>query len=359
MATPGAPRGRAGARIARRDLLLASLGLSCGKRAARVEEQAPASAAPAPRAPAELTLRNVSCETAREFYAELDPLFAQRWLAQSGQRVTVLSSHAESGKQARAVLDGLDADVVTLALAPEITALAQKPALVPSTWARRLPHRSSPHGSTIVLLVRNGNPKRVERFGDLAKPGLSVLLRSPAASRSARWSYLALLGAVRREAGGDDEKARDVVGRILRNVRTLDMDERAAASAFATDEAGDVLLTWENAALATVARAENREAALVVPPESIRIELPVSIVDGIVDKRGSRAAAQAYVAFLFGPQAQELAAKHHLRPSDPAVLRRHARKFRDVTLFTVEEAFGSWEQAEAQFGAGGSFESVR
>ncbi|KAB2885959.1 MAG: sulfate ABC transporter substrate-binding protein, partial [Kofleriaceae bacterium] len=287
-------------------------------------------------------LFNVSYDATRELYAELETAFAADWKAKTGQSVTVDQSHAGSGKQARSVVDGNDPDIVSLALAPDIDHIARA-GLIDLAWQARLPHRSAPYTSTIVFLVRKGNPKGIRDWSDLVRPGVQVITPNPRTSGGARWNYLAAWGHALEQHGGDETKARAFVAALYRNVPVLDSGARAATTTFVEREIGDVLLAWENEALLAVAKGKPVE--LVVPPASILAEPPVAIVDKVVDRRGTRALATAYVEFLYAPAAQAIAARHHYRPRDPAAA--PPGTFAPVRLFTVDEIAGGWDKAEA------------
>jgi len=304
------------------------------------------------------TLLNVSYDPTREFYAEYNRLFAERWLEQSGQRVRVNQSHGGSATQARAVVDGLEADVVTLALALDITALAQR-GLVPKDWQKRLPHNSSPYTSTIVLLVRKGNPKNIRSFSDLARDGVGVITPNPKTGGGARWNYLAAWGHALKEPRGTEASAAEFMRRVLKNVLVFDSGARGSTTTFVQRGIGDVLVTWESEAALTLKKEGGDRFELVVPPRSILAEPPVSVVDKVVDRRGTRVVAEAYLRSLYASDAQELAAKYGYRPRDPAVAARHASSFPKLELFTIEETFGGWERAQAtHFEDRGSFDRL-
>ncbi|RIL03430.1 MAG: hypothetical protein DCC71_15330 [Proteobacteria bacterium] len=310
-------------------------------------------------AAADETLLNVSYDPTRELYAEYNALFAKHWQETQGEVVTVHQSHGGSGKQARAVVDGLEADVVTLALAGDVQALADRGNLIPKTWQKRLPHNSCPYTSTIVLLVRKGNPKGIQDWGDLAKPGVVVITPNPKTSGGARWNFLAAWGWAQGAFGGDEAKVREVVGAIFRNAPVMDTGARGSLTTFAERGIGDVMIAWENEALLARNSLGDGEFEIVVPSVSILAEPPVSVVDTVTRRKGTGAVAEAYLRYLYTPEAQELIARHHYRPSDPAVLARHAAKFRNVELFTIEEKFGGWQEAQARFfGEGGVFAQV-
>ena len=306
-----------------------------------------------------VTLLNVSYDPTREFYSDFNAVFGKFWQAKTGDAVTVRQSHGGSGKQARSVIDGLEADVVTLALAYDIDEISAKGGLLPADWQRRLPHNSSPYTSTIVFLVRKGNPKGIKDWGDLVKPGVSVVTPNPKTSGGARWNYLAAWGYALRQPGGDEAKARDFVSRLYRNVPVLDSGARGSTTTFVEREIGDVLLAWENEAFLAVKEMGKDDFEIVMPSISVLAEPPVALVDKIADKRGTRAAAQAYLDYLYSPEGQELAAKHYYRPRDPAVAERHRERFPQLQLFTVDEAFGGWAKAQAaHFKDGGTFDQI-
>jgi sulfate/thiosulfate transport system substrate-binding protein len=334
--------------------LLSALPLGCRREAT----PAPAtSAAPAATKP-ELTLLNVSYDPTREFYAEYNRLFAEHWFEKTGQRVTLKQSHGGSATQARAVIDGLEADVVTLALAHDIDGLAKNAGLVPPNWQSRLPHNSSPYTSTIVLLVRKGNPKKLAGFEDLGREGVSVITPNPKTGGGARWNYLAAWGFALNAAGGSEASAEKFMQRVVKNVAVFDSGARGSTTTFVQRGIGDVLITWESEA-ALILKKEGSACEVIVPPRSILAEPPVSVVDKVVDRRGTRSAAEAYLAHLYAPEAQELVARYSYRPRDPQVFARHAGTFPKLELFTIEAAFGGWERAQAaHFADGGSFDRL-
>lgn len=307
----------------------------------------------------EISLLNVSYDPTRELYGELNRLFAAAWAKQSGQSVKMKQSHGGSGKQARAVIDGLEADVVTLALAHDIDALHEQGALLPKDWQTRLPQNSSPFVSTIVLVVRKGNPKQIKDWEDLARDGVSVITPNPKTSGGARWNYLALWGYALKKNGGDSNKARELVARTFRNVPVLDSGARAATTTFVERGIGDVLIAWENEALLTVNKIGKDGFEVVVPTLSILAEPPVAVVDKYVSKHGTAAAAKAYLEFLYTPEAQRIAARHYYRPRDAAVREEHSAHFPALDLFTVDELFGGWSKAHAtHFADGGVFDHI-
>jgi sulfate transport system substrate-binding protein len=303
------------------------------------------------------SLLNVSYDPTRELYAALDAAFVKDYQANTGKAVHVEQSHGGSGGQARAVIDGLDADVVTLALAYDIDAIARSGLLDPA-WQRRLPDNSSPYTSTIVFLVRHGNPKGIRDWNDLIRPGVSVITPNPKTSGGARWAYLAAWEYGRRAGGNRDAAGRDFVTTLYRNVPVLDSGARGSTTTFVRRGIGDVLLSWENEAYLALAETPGR-FQIVVPSISILAEPPVAVVDRNVDRHGTRAAAEAYLKFLYTPGAQEIIATHHYRPRDPAVLAKHAAAFQALTLFTIDDAFGGWQKAQAtHFADGASFDQI-
>ena len=305
-----------------------------------------------------ITLLNVSYDPTRELYQDINGAFAKSWQAKTGQAVTVNQSHGGSGKQARAVIDGLQADVVTLALAYDVDALSRIGKLIPADWQKRLPNNSTPYTSTIVLLVRKGNPKHVRDWDDLVRPGISVVTPNPKTSGGARWNYLAAWGYAKRKWGSDD-KAQDFVAKLYKNVPVLDSGARGATTTFVQRGIGDVLIAWENEALLATEKLGKDQFEIIVPSVSILAEPPVSIVDKVVDKRGTRKAAQAYLEFLYSAEGQEIAARHYYRPQQAAVLAKYAKTFPQVTLFTIDEVFGGWTKAQkAHFDDGGIFDRI-
>jgi sulfate/thiosulfate transport system substrate-binding protein len=304
------------------------------------------------------TLLNASYDPTRELYQEINGAFARAWKAKTGESVTINQSHGGSGKQARAVIDGLEADVVTLALAYDVDALSKLGKLIPADWQKRLPNNSTPYTSTIVLLVRKGNPKQIKDWDDLVKPGISVVTPNPKTSGGARWNYLAAWGYAKRKLGSD-QKAQDFVARLFKNVPVLDSGARGATTTFVQRGIGDVLIAWENEALLATEKLGPSQFEIVVPSVSILAEPPVSIVDKVVDRRGTRKVAQAYLEFLFSPEGQEIAAKHHYRPRQADVLAKYADKFPKIALFTIDEAFGGWTKAQqTHFDDGGVFDKI-
>ena len=307
----------------------------------------------------EVTLLNVSYDPTRELYQELNAGFAKYWKGRTGQTVTVRQSHGGSGKQARSVIDGLEADVVTLALGYDVDALHQHAKLIPANWQSRLPNNSAPYTSTIVFVVRKGNPKGIKDWDDLVKPGVSVITPNPKTSGGARWNYLAAWGYALRQSKGDEGKARDFVTRLYKNVPVLDSGARGSTTTFTQRGMGDVMIAWENEAFLAVKELGPDKLAIVVPSVSILAEPPVTIVDKTVDKRGTRAVAQAYLEYLYGEDGQEIAAKHYYRPRLAKVASKHAGDFTKVSLFTIDEVFGGWAKAQPKhFGDGGIFDEI-
>ena len=312
-----------------------------------------------PPARAQTTLLNASYDPTRELYAAIDPAFAKAWKAQTGQGVTVRVSHGGSGAQARAVIDGLEADVVTLALQPDIDAIADVGGEVAKDWRGRLPNGSVPYTSTILFVVRHGNPKGIHDWADLVKPGVSVITPNPKTSGGARWNYLAAWGWALRASGGDGGKARDFVAELYRHVPVLDTGARGSTITFAQRGQGDVLVAWEDDANLAVKQMGRDQLEIVVPSLSIVAEPVVSVVDRVVDRRGTRTVADAYLRFLYTPEAQEIEAENFYRPIDKAVLARHADMFPKVDTFTLAEVFGDWPTVQkTHFGDGGVFDQI-
>lgn len=310
-------------------------------------------------APKPVTLLNVSYDPTREFYVDFNAAFARHWETTTGQKVTIKQSHGGSGKQARSVIDGLPADLVTLALAYDIDAISEKAKLIPASWQSRLPHNSSPYFSTIVFLVRKGNPKGIKDWDDLVKPGVSVITPNPKTSGGARWNYLAAWEFAKRRHGGDESKAREFVSALFKNVPVLDSGARGATTTFVQREIGDVFLSWENEAFLALKEFGADKLEIVVPSISILAEPPVTVIDKVVDRRGTRAVAEAYLNFLYSEEGQDLAGKHFYRPRLPAAAQKYATQFADVALFTIDEAFGGWKQAqETHFSDGGVFDQI-
>lgn len=304
------------------------------------------------------TLLNVSYDPTRELYKEINTEFAKKWRAETGEDITLRASHGGSGKQARSVIDGLDADVVTLALGYDIDAIAEK-GLTGKDWQKRLPHNASPYTSTIVFLVRKGNPKGIKDWNDLVKPGIAVITPNPKTSGGARWNYLAAWAYALKQPGGSDATAKDFVQKLYKNVPVLDSGARGATTTFTERGIGDVLIAWEDEAL-LAARVEGKDKFdVVVPSISILAEPPVAVVDKVADKKGTRKAAEAYLKFLYTPQGQEIGAKNFYRPTDPAVAKKHESEFPKVKLVTIDDTFGGWQKAQkTHFADGGQFDQL-
>ncbi|VCU68992.1 Sulfate-binding protein precursor [Pigmentiphaga humi] len=305
------------------------------------------------------TLLNVSYDPTRELYKDLDKAFIAEYKKKTGTELTIRQSHGGSGSQARAVIDGLEADVVTLALAYDIDALHERGKLLPVDWQKRLPQNSSPYTSTIVFLVRKGNPKGIKDWGDLIKPGVSVITPNPKTSGGARWNYLAAWAYALQQPGGNEAKAREFIAELFKHVPVLDSGARGATTTFAERGQGDVLLAWENEALLALKELGPDRFDVVAPSLSILCEPPVAVVDKNVDKKGTRQAAQAYLEFLYTPQAQEIIAKNYYRPRDPAIAAKHASAYPKVNLITIDEVFGGWQAAQkTHFEDGGTFDQL-
>ncbi len=310
-------------------------------------------------AAAEVKLLNVSYDPTRELYQDVNAAFAKHWKAKTEQDVTIQQSHGGSGKQARSVIDGLEADVLTLALAYDIDAVA-KVGLLPKNWQSRLPNNSAPYTSTIVFLVRKGNPKKIRDWDDLARPGVSVITPNPKTSGGARWNYLAAWGYSLRKHGNDPAKARDFVKRIFKNVPILDTGARGSTVTFVEREIGDVLIAWENEALLAVKELGDKgELQIVAPSLSILAEPPVTVVDKVAAKHKTAAVAKAYLDYLYTAAGQEIAARHYYRPRNQAVAAKYAQQFPKVQLFTIDQVFGGWAKAQkTHFDDGGIFDQI-
>jgi len=307
---------------------------------------------------ADVELLNVSYDPTRELYEEYNALFAAHWKKEHGEAVVVHQSHGGSGKQARAVIDGLEADVVTLALAGDVDALFERGQLVPRTWQDRLPNRSCPYTSTIVFLVRSGNPKQIRDWSDLARKGVSVITPNPKTSGGARWNFLAAWGYALRNNAKSEAKARELVSALYKNAPVLDTGARGSTTTFVERGIGDVLIAWENEALLALEEGGKGKFEIVVPSVSILAEPPVTVVDAVARRKGTTSAATAYLEYLYTPEAQELIAKHHYRPSLPAVAAKNAAKFPKLELIKIDE-FGGWKAAQAKFFAdGGVFDQI-
>jgi sulfate transport system substrate-binding protein len=309
--------------------------------------------------PKPVTLLNASYDPTRELYEDYDKQFASYWKTKTGQEVTIRQSHSGSGKQARSVIDGLEADVVTLALAYDIDQIADKSGLIPADWQKRLPHNSSPYTSTIIFLVRKGNPKQIKDWPDLARPGISVVTPNPKTSGGARWNYLAAWGYALRQPGGSDAKAKAFVGSLYKNVPVLDAGARGATTTFVERGIGDVLIAWENEALLAVRELGPDKFEIVVPSSTILAEPPVAVVEKVAKKHGMLEVARAYLEYLYSPEGQEIAARNFYRPRLEAVAAKYVGQFPKVNLFTVDEAFGGWHKAqETHFADGGVFDQI-
>lgn len=308
----------------------------------------------------EVQLLNVSYDPTREFYQEVNREFAAQWKLKTGDDLKIQASHGGSGKQARSVIDGLEADVVTLALAYDIDSISEKGKLLPPKWQARLPLNSTPYTSTIVFLVRTGNPKAIRDWGDLAKPGVSVITPNPKTSGGARWNYLAAWAWAQKQYGGDETKTRAYLSKLFRNVPVLDTGARGSTTTFVNRRIGDVLIAWENEAQLAIEEAGGKGFQIVVPSLSIRAEPPVAVVDKVVDRRGTRKVAEAYLNFLYTAKGQQLAAKHHFRPALPNLVSPEELKaFPTLQLVTIDKDFGGWKKAQAtHFADGGTFDLI-
>jgi len=307
---------------------------------------------------AQTTLLNVSYDPTRELYKDFNAAFAKHWQGKTGQAVNVRQSHGGSGKQARSVADGLEADVVTLALGYDIDALAERK-LIPADWQKRFPNNSSPYTSTIVFLVRKGNPKGIKDWGDLAKPGVGVITPNPKTSGGARWNYLAAWAWALKQPAGNDQKAKELVAAIFRNVPVLDSGARGSTTTFVERGLGDVLVTWENEGILAVNELGKDKFDIVYPSLSILAEPPVAVVDKVVEKRGTRLTAQAYLDYLYSEEGQQIAARHYYRPTHPTVAGQYARQFPKLKLLTIDDTFGGWQKAQkTHFADGGTFDQI-
>lgn len=311
-----------------------------------------------PPAFADATLLNVSYDVTREFYKDFNPAFQKYWKAKSGETVTINQSHGGSSKQARSVADGLEADVITMNQANDIDILHERGNLIPADWAKRLPNGSAPYTSTSVFLVRKGNPKNIRDWDDLVKPGVQVIIPNPKTSGNGRYTYLAAWGYVLKK-GGNEAKAREFVGQLFGNVPVLDAGGRGATTTFTQRDIGDVLVTFENEVTLIQKEIGADKFDVVYPSVSIVAENPVTVVDKVVDKKGTRKVAQAYLEYLYSDEGQELAAKHYFRPRNEAIAKKYAASFRPIGLFTVDEVFGGWQKAQkTHFDDGGFFDQI-
>lgn len=307
---------------------------------------------------ADLSLLNVSYDPTRELYQEYNAAFAKHWKSKSGETVSIKASHGGSGKQARAVIDGLDADVVTLALAYDIDEVANA-GLLAKDWQNKLPLNASPYTSTIVLLVRKGNPKGIKDWADLARPGVEVITPNPKTSGGARWNYLAAWGYAKNLKGGNDETAKEFVKKIFANVKVLDSGARGSTTTFVERGIGDVLIAWENEAYLSLKELGPDKFEIVTPSVSILAEPPVAVVDKIVDKKGTRKAATEYLNYLYSPEGQEIAARNFYRPTDKKVAAKHAKQFANLKLLKIDNDFGGWANAQkTHFSDGGVFDQI-
>ena len=304
-------------------------------------------------------LLNVSYDPTRELYKAINASFAAQWKANTGDTVVINQSHGGSGAQSRAVIDGLGADVVTLALAYDIDAISKKAGLLPADWQKRLPSNSTPYTSTIVFLVRKGNPWKIKDWGDLVKPGIQVVTPNPKTSGGARWNYLAAWSWALKQPGGNEEKAKVFVQELYKHVPVLDTGARGSTTTFTQRGIGDVLLAWENEAYLALDELGHDKFEIVTPSISILAEPPVALVDKNVDKHGTRAVVEAYLQFLYTAEAQNIIAKNHYRPRNQDVARRYAKSFPQLPLVTIDEAFGGWQKAQAtHFADGGIFDQI-
>ncbi len=307
----------------------------------------------------DISLLNVSYDPTRELYVDFNKAFAAHWKAKTGDSVVVKQSHGGSGKQARSVIDGLDADVVTLALAYDIDELAEKAKLIPAEWQKRLPRNSSPYTSTIVFLVRKGNPKGIKDWDDLVKSGVSVVTPNPKTSGGARWNYLAAWGYALKKNGNDAAKAQEFVGKLFANVPVLDSGARGSLITFTERNVGDVFISWENEAFLATKELGPDKFEIVVPSLSILAEPPVTVVDKNVDRKGTRDVANAYLQYLYSAEGQEIAARNFYRPIDPEVAAKFSGQFTKVGLFTIDDVFGGWAKAQkTHFADGGVFDQI-
>ena len=330
--------------ISRRALLSAFLGMSLVATSFGVK--------------ADTNLLNVSYDPTRELYKDFNAVFAHHWKKETGEVLNVRASHGGSGKQARAVIDGLDADVVTLALAYDVDAIAQKGLIAPN-WIKRLPDNSAPYTSTIVFLVRKGNPKNIKDWNDLAKPGIEVVTPNPKTSGGARWNFLAAWGYALKQPGGNEQKARELVTNIYKNVKVLDSGARGSLTTFTERGIGDVLISWENEAYLSIKELGPDKFDIVTPSLSILAEPSVAVVDKVVEKKGTRKVATAYLEYLYTPIGQEIAARHYYRPRNKEIAAKYSGNFAKVKLFTIDQVFGGWDKAQkTYFGDGGVFDQI-
>lgn len=308
----------------------------------------------------DIKLLNASYDPTREMYQEFNAAFAKHWKENAGDTLTVLQSHGGSSKQARSVIDGLEGDVVTLALAYDIDMIAEKGKLLPADWQKRLPNNSSPYTSTIVFLVRKGNPKGIKDWDDLVRPGVSIIPANPKTSGAARWTYLAAWGYALKKNNGDEAKAKEFVTKFYKNVPVLDTGARGATTTYSQRGIGDVMVGWENEAILSIKESGKGEFEIIAPSLSILAEPPVAVVDKVVKRRGTEAVARAYLEYLYTPEGQEIAAKHHYRPRLEAVAQKYTADFPKLNLFTIDEVFGGWRKAnKTHFAEGGVFDQIQ
>ncbi|WP_047539792.1 sulfate ABC transporter substrate-binding protein [Methylotenera versatilis] len=316
-------------------------------------------AAPGVASAKDISLLNVSYDPTRELYQDFNAAFSKYWLEKTGDKVTVKASHGGSGKQARAIIDGLDADVATLALGYDVDQLYDKAKLIPKDWQKRLPHNSSPYTSTIVLLVRKGNPKGIKDWDDLVKPGVSVITPNPKTSGGARWNYLAAWAFAQKKYGNDEAKTKEFVGKLLKNVPVLDTGARGSTTTFVERGIGDVLLAWENEAFLAQKELGVGKFEIVIPSLSILAEPPVTVVDKFAKKHGTEVVAKAYLDYLYTEEGQEIAAKNYYRPTLESVAKKYESQFPKINLVTIDAEFGGWAKAQKEhFSDGGTFDKV-
>lgn len=307
----------------------------------------------------DITLLNVSYDPTRELYAEYNAAFSKYWQEKTGDKVTVNQSHGGGGKQIRAVIDGLEGDVVTQALSYDVDQLHEKAKLIPKDWQSRLPHNSSPYTSTMVFLVRKGNPKNIRDWSDVVKPSISVVTPNPKTSGGARYNYLAAWGYALKHNNNDQAAAKNFVAQLYKNVSVLDSGARGSTTTFLERGVGDVLLTWENEAFLALKEQGAEKIEIVVPSYSILAEPPVSVVDKFANKHGTAEVAKAYLEYLYSPEGQDIAAKNYYRPTDPAVAAKYLAQFPKLELFSIDAIFGGWQQAQKEhFGDGGTFDDI-
>lgn len=307
----------------------------------------------------DFTLLNVSYDPTRELYQDFNKAFAKQYASKNNVKVSVRQSHGGSGKQARSVIDGLQADVVTLALGYDIDQIASRGKLLAADWQKKLPSNASPYTSTIVFLVRKGNPKALKDWDDLVKPGVSVITPNPKTSGGARWNYLAAWAYADKKFAGDQRKSKDFVKALFKNVPVLDSGARGATTTFVERGQGDILLAWENEAMLALKESGPDKLEIITPPLSILAEPPVAIVDSVVDKKGTRKVAQAYLEYLYSAEGQEIAAKHYYRPRDEKIAKKYEKQFPGVALINIDQAFGGWAKAtQTHFVDGGTFDQI-